>query len=268
MSVRVLLEPPETVKPPKRRRVLNAIRLALLLAGVGALGYCAYVYLDARVYETYQNWAFDQRLKGATPTVQDFIRHEYRRLLGLDSDEHAARTARNSKEPELPREPELPGEGEQPKQKPPAEPPQPNAPPAGSLIGRIDIPRLKVRAMVQEGVDDTTLRRAVGHVPGTALPGEDGNVGLAGHRDTFFRGLRNVRKNDRIVLETEKGDYEYIVDWTKIVTPRQVEVLAPSEQPALTLVTCYPFYYVGHAPKRFIVRARQVKTSPPELPGS
>ena len=137
-----------------------------------------------------------------------------------------------------------------------------------SPIGRIVIARLNVRAVVKEGVDSKTLRRAVGHVPGTALPGEDGNVALAAHRDTFFRGLRDVRKDDRITVQTADREYEYVVDSTKIVTPKDVHVLKPTGSPVLTLVTCYPFNYVGHAPKRFIVRARQIAVTPRETQGS
>ena len=146
---------------------------------------------------------------------------------------------------------------------PPAESPPPPAlklgetKPAGppGLIGRLEIPSLHLTAMVREGADAATLRRAVGHIPGTALPGRIGNVGLAGHRDTFFRALRDIRKNDAIELETDSGTYRYIVQSTKIVGPRDVRVLAPSNAASLTLVTCYPFYYVGSAPDRFIVHA-------------
>ncbi|HTM50709.1 MAG TPA: class D sortase [Bryobacteraceae bacterium] len=122
-------------------------------------------------------------------------------------------------------------------------------------VGHIEIPRLGVSVMVDEGIEENTLRKAVGHIPGTALPGEDGNVGIAGHRDTFFRPLRNIRKNDRIRLTTATAEREYRVVSTKIVPPEDVSVLDPTAEKTLTLVTCYPFYYVGAAPKRFIVRA-------------
>jgi sortase A len=112
--------------------------------------------------------------------------------------------------------------------------------------------------MVREGAGEGTLRTAVGHIPGTALPGAAGNVALAGHRDTFFRALRNIRKNDSIDVQTGHGTYRYLVESTEIVGPRDVAVLKASGGETLTLVTCYPFYYVGSAPKRFIVRAAQV----------
>ena len=131
---------------------------------------------------------------------------------------------------------------------------------AGSLIGRIEIPRLLLSVVVMEGVDKTTLRRAVGHIPGTALPGEAGNVGLAGHRDTFFRPLKDVKIKDEIQISTLKGTYKYEVESLRIVEPENVGVLARSGENVLTLVTCYPFYFVGPAPKRWIVRARQVSS--------
>ena len=135
------------------------------------------------------------------------------------------------------------------------------APPvAGSLIGRIEIPRLLLSVVVVEGVDKTSLRRAVGHIPGTALPGEAGNVGLAGHRDTFFRPLKDVKIKDEIRISTLKGSFKYEVESLRIVEPENVGVLAPSGENVLTLVTCYPFYFVGPAPQRWIVRARQVSS--------
>jgi len=126
------------------------------------------------------------------------------------------------------------------------------------LIGRIEIPRLLLSAVVVEGVDKTTLRRAVGHIPGTALPGYPGNVGLAGHRDTFFRPLKDLKIKDEVQFSTLQGNFMYEVESLKVVEPDNVGVLASSGENVLTLVTCYPFYYVGPAPKRWIVRARQV----------
>jgi sortase A len=129
---------------------------------------------------------------------------------------------------------------------------------ADGLIGRIEIPRLLVSAVVVEGVDKTTLQRAVGHIPGTALPGQAGNVGLAGHRDTFFRSLKDVKIKDEVEFSTLAGNFNYEVESLKVVDPDNVEVLAASGHNVLTLVTCYPFYFVGPAPKRWIVSARQV----------
>lgn len=128
----------------------------------------------------------------------------------------------------------------------------------GSLIGVIEIPKLGVSSVVDEGVDNKTLLIAVGHIPGTALPGHEGNVGLAGHRDTFFRQLGQLQLGDDISLTTLGGAYHYKVESTRIVKPSDKEVLDAGPQSTLTLVTCYPFHYVGPAPRRYIVVARQV----------
>jgi sortase A len=135
-----------------------------------------------------------------------------------------------------------------------------SAPAAASdgLIGRIEIPRLLLSLAVLEGIDNSTLRHAVGHIPGTALPGEPGNVGVAGHRDTFFRPLKDLKIKDEIQFSTLKGDFKYEVESLRVVEPDNVGVLAPSGENVLTIVTCYPFNYIGSAPKRWIVRARQV----------
>jgi sortase A len=127
----------------------------------------------------------------------------------------------------------------------------------GQSMGWIEIPRLGVSAIVAHGVDDRTLRRAVGHIPGTSAPGEGGNVGLAAHRDTFFRALEEVRASDRIQLVMPESVYSYRVEDVAIVRPDTTEVLEPTSASSLTLVTCYPFEYIGAAPYRYIVRARE-----------
>ncbi|HEX4135533.1 MAG TPA: class D sortase [Bryobacteraceae bacterium] len=129
---------------------------------------------------------------------------------------------------------------------------------SGSIVGRLDIKRLHVKAMVREGDSDHTLSVALGHIPGTAFPGQSGNVGIAGHRDSLFRGLKNITPNDEITFETPHANYIYRVESTEIVKPRQVDVLNPGPTRELTLVTCFPFNYVGSAPDRFIVKARLV----------
>ena len=127
-----------------------------------------------------------------------------------------------------------------------------------SLIGRIEIPRIGVRAIVKKGGDDKTLARAVGLVPGSPQPGEIGNAILAGHRDTFFRPLRNIKVNDEIRLVSPKETLEYRVKSVMIVGPEDTGVLASKDVEELTLVTCYPFRFVGTAPERFIVNAVRV----------
>jgi sortase A len=140
-------------------------------------------------------------------------------------------------------------------------PTNPLTPGPEGLIGRIDISRLGISVIVMEGTSGAILRRAAGHIPGTALPGEAGNIGISAHRDTFFRPLRNVRRDDLVTLATPSGEYRYRVLSTKIVSPSDVTVLASDGNEILTLVTCFPFYFIGPAPKRFIVRAERVVSS-------
>jgi LPXTG-site transpeptidase (sortase) family protein len=124
------------------------------------------------------------------------------------------------------------------------------------LIGRIEIPRLGLSELVIEGTGGRSLRRGVGHVPRTAFPGERGNVALAGHRDSYFARLRDVAKGDLIRLETPDGVFAYRVATILIVDPGRADLLAQTGSPRLTLVTCYPFHWVGPAPRRYVVVAR------------
>jgi len=128
----------------------------------------------------------------------------------------------------------------------------------GSLVGRLEIPRLKFKAIVLEGSDHRTLSRGIGLIPQTPEPGESGNVVLGGHRDTFFRPLRGIRAGDRIRMVTPVASYLYQVDWTAVVDPSDNSTLKATPRKSLTLVTCYPFRYIGPAPQRFIVRAHQL----------
>jgi LPXTG-site transpeptidase (sortase) family protein len=126
----------------------------------------------------------------------------------------------------------------------------------GLPLAVLRISRIGLEVPVLAGIDELTLNRAVGHIAGTALPGDDGNVAIAGHRDGFFRGLKDVEVGDRLELETLTGSATYVISDLLIVDPQDVYVLAPTQIPTVTLVTCYPFYYVGKAPRRFIVQAR------------
>ena len=130
----------------------------------------------------------------------------------------------------------------------------------GSLVGRIEIPRLSLSEIVFEGTSDRILDRGVGHLTGSASPGESGNLVLAGHRDSFFRKLRGIQDGDIVNVSSLDGEFEYIVESTAIVNPDATEVLRRSEDATLTLITCYPFRYIGSAPQRFIVRAKKVGT--------
>ena len=128
----------------------------------------------------------------------------------------------------------------------------------GDVLGRVDIPRLGISVAVLQGTSSRTLRLGAGHIEGTPLPGDIGNSGIAGHRDTFFRELKDLRENDEIQLQTPTELIHYEVDWVKVVDPDDITVLEPSPSGStLTLVTCYPFYFVGSAPNRFVVRAHK-----------
>lgn len=159
---------------------------------------------------------------------------------------------------ELERRIEASGSGSSPA--PLLRPPVPSLPRLsdGDLIGKIEIPRLRMSTVVFEGTGDNVLRIGVGHLSSSPMPGETGNVVLAAHRDSYFRALRNIRKQDVIDVVTPSGTRQYRVDSTSIVTPDRVDVLAPTPAATLTLVTCYPFDWFGHAPKRFIVRAHEL----------
>lgn len=224
-----------------QRKGLRVLEWIFLLIGLVALDCYVWVNASAVLYQSYEDWAFDQTLRGLKPTVGGFVQDETHSIFAGRDKVESAEAPKPAPNVAVP---------------PAGTPLQPPA--ANAVIGRLEIPRLKLAVMVREGAGEGTLRRAVGHIPGTALPGNIGNVGLAGHRDTFFRSLRNIRKNDTIEVETTAGTYRYLVNSTRIVTPRDVSVLKASGGETLTLVTCYPFYYVGSAPKRFIVHATQI----------
>ena len=135
----------------------------------------------------------------------------------------------------------------------------PVTPSSEPVLGILEIPRLGIETPVLEGIDDGTLRRAVGHIPGTSLPADGiGNIGIAGHRDTLFRPLKDVEQKDVILLKTLAGNHRYLVDSIRVVEPDNVTVLKNMDQRTLTLVTCYPFNFVGAAPLRFVVQAREI----------
>lgn len=215
----------------------------LLLFGVGisALGYCGYVVLDARFAQSAQSRQFDAALLAAhTASAADLSA-----LPAVTSD--LAGTT-----PLMPAFSEGAGAAK-----------SSSAIAAQNLpLGRIEIVSLGLTAMIEEGTGRQTLQRGIGHIAGTSLLGQSGNIGLAGHRDTFFRKLRNIHEGDEISLTTLAGSFVYRVDLISIVEPQDSAVLRDSGENLLTLVTCYPFSYVGPSPKRFIVRARQVPGAP------
>ncbi len=132
-------------------------------------------------------------------------------------------------------------------------------PAVGSLVGRLEIPRLGMSTVVLEGTDGDVLDLGVGHWSGSPLPGDKGIVVMAAHRDTFFRGLRNIQQHDVVAITTPRGTHRYEVESTRVVNPAETGVLAPTPEAVLTLITCYPFVYLGHAPQRFIVRAKAIE---------
>jgi sortase A len=199
-------------------RARHVTRLALLIVGIVCLGTYCESYIYRTVYQMYAGWRFDHE----DPTT-------------VRPSKRAARPAM------LPN----PDRG------------SPRSPVYGTgwVVGRISIPRLKITALVEEGVDETTLSRAVGHIPGTALPGELGNIGIAGHRDTFFQQLKDLKPHDEIDFTTHSGSYRYTVQSLTVVDPSDVGVLESKGGKFLTIVTCFPFHYIGNAPRRFIVHA-------------
>jgi sortase A len=128
----------------------------------------------------------------------------------------------------------------------------------GQSWGRLESAERGLSAPLIEGIEARALRHAVGHVPGTAFPGEPGNVVLAGHRDMHFRPLREMKADDVIQLTTPDGTFDYRVVGLEVVGPQDTEVMAPTRGPQLTLITCYPFQYIGPAPYRYVVRAEPV----------
>ena len=151
--------------------------------------------------------------------------------------------------------PALPGD---PGPASPADAPPPPSLAVPGALGELSVPRLGLSWAVAEGVAAGTLRRAPGWIPGTARPGSPGNVGIAGHRDRHFRRLEEVAVGDELVLGTPAGPRRYRVDWVRVVSPGETGVLAPTGADSLTLVTCFPFRWVGPAPERFVVRATAI----------
>jgi sortase A len=129
------------------------------------------------------------------------------------------------------------------------------------VLGRIEIPRLGISALIAEGTEPRQLDQAVGHIASSAFPGQEGNCALAGHRDSFLRGLGKVREKDLIRIDTPRDTYTYQVEWGSVVKPEQVDVLDRTREPSLTLVTCYPFQVIGPAPERFVVRAKLIEST-------
>lgn len=214
-------------------RALAGLAIAGLLIWLGA-------WVHAFVYEIYDRWQLEQMLRGTPVSTVRFVAGCLAARLGINSP--ADQAGDRSKGAALATS-SLPVD-------------QPVLP--GSPIGRLEIPSLNLSATVLEGTTEWVLNRALGHIEGTAFPGRGGNIGIAGHRDRLFRGLKNISNGDQVVLITPQGTFRYEVRGIQIVKPNDTYVLSPTSWPTLTLVTCYPFRFAGHAPQRFIVKAELV----------
>jgi sortase A len=204
-------------------KVLHGSERLLLAAGL----VCVLVYVCTRIYATamYQAglWSFSQ-LKSGSPTVK-YEEHRHAVDLSLWGEKRikAYKHALASR--------------------------------MGAPLAVLSIPRLRLEVPVFEGTDELTLNRGAGRIVGTAQLEERGNIGIAAHRDGFFRSLKDVRPGDRVELAQLRHKFVYTVNNVSVVDPSDVTVLQARPQPSLTLVTCYPFYFIGDAPQRYIVRA-------------
>jgi sortase A len=207
-----------------------------LLLGVGFVmfAYAGGMVMYAELYQRYQSWKFEHQIGALDPT-------------NAAADERAPMQARREAQARQ----RAASEGLT-MEKAVAEPVDLSE---GDVIGKLEIPQIEISVMVLQGVTEETLHVGAGHVPGTPLPGADGNSAIAAHRDTFFRKLKRIRAGDRIQFLTVRGTSQYVVDSTEIVEPAATQVMESRGRPELTLISCYPFDFVGSAPHRFIVHA-------------
>lgn len=235
--------------PRRRSRFTRSLEVALLVLGLAGVAAWLVSVEIASLAQSWDNFVFERQSRGEAATVSEFVKEQNRQMV-----EKVRSWVGSPASPAAAPKPPVVAETR------PS--PAPRIPEMNELIGRLSIPRLNLLTTVREGTGDKTLALATGHIRGTTFPGQNGNVGVAGHRDTFFRGLSGIKVKDMIEFETMDAKYVYQVDSTSIVKPDNVGVLKAGKFPELTLVTCYPFNYVGSAPERFIVKARQVSQSP------
>jgi sortase A len=226
-----------------RLKGLMLLERTLLVVGVVLVGVYGTASVHSSFFRTFDLWAFDQQMLGRPATMAGYLAH----VVHVPSFEDGSLLVNEPPDQEewSPERIRAYEETEQAKGRTP-------------LLGRLEIPSLDLKVMVHDGTDPWSLNRAVGRIEGTSKPGEPGNLGIAGHRDGFFRSLRHLTPGESITLTTLEGRYEYKVDDIEIVAPDEIEVLEDGSRPSLTLVTCYPFYYVGSAPQRYIVKAELV----------
>ncbi len=205
--------------------VLRVVQRLLIGVGLVTLAYVGGTAAYSAIYQRYQSWQFEQaRVSASTRSLEPEVAMD--KVLKAPDHDSVEETA------DLRR---------------------------GDLVGRLEIERIGISVMVFHGVEENTLIAGAGHVPGTPLPGAAGNAVIAAHRDTFFRQLKEILPGDSIQVSTIRRTYEYVVDSTEIVEPEDVRVMESGAGPELTLITCFPFYFVGAAPRRFIVHARPVE---------
>jgi sortase A len=236
------------------RKVVEGLQVVLVIAGVLSLTLFAWLQFERLHYNT----AYLQEFDRASAALRRDAASEQSQLLGSSS---LPRT-QLSPEPQS----SLPSTDVSPEPLPVLARGE-NHVAMGDMriLGRLQVPRLGLEVAVLAGLDRRTLRRGAGWIPGTARPGEQGNVGIAAHRDTFFQPLREIHGGDRIELETLAGRQSYVVRSVYVVDPGVTAVLASSAQPTLTLVTCFPFDYAGPAPRRYIVQAVADGAAAPDL---
>jgi sortase A len=206
-------------------RILCSLQRVLFALGVALLSFCAAAFIEGYVYSHMTVSSFQHQSTAQRLIVTNARRNAWRPDFSL-WDQQRIRDYERS----------LPEHSDQPE-----------------AVLRID--KIHLVVPVLNGTDDLTLNRGVGRIIGTAHVGAPGNLGIAGHRDGFFRGLKDLNVGDTVQLETKEGAQVYAIDWVKIVTPDDVGVLKSTGAPSLTLVTCYPFYFIGSAPQRYVVHA-------------
>jgi len=253
-------------KARSRRPWARRLEVLLWLAGALALAWVGWGYLDARLYQQRQERLLEEALAspaldaGAAADAQDGAAGEGDPV-GIPASELAG-NAPGTAAGAVSLQRGLPGDNPRLARTAATRDASTSASTRPSLdaLGRIVVPRLGLEVMVADGIDARTLRRAAGHIPGTSRLGSGGNVGIAGHRDSWFRPLKDVRAGDEVVVTTPGAISRYRVEWAEVTTPDDASSLRRTSYSALTLVTCYPFYYVGTAPDRFVVRARLVES--------
>jgi len=248
----------------RKSKWLKRLQLLLAVSGILALLFYVGAQLYSSAYQAYAAYAFEVQLQGREPSLKGFCAHLLHRSEPANEPVYSKKLVRGD---ELLRTmiyaPEIASRSNGWSAARLRAYERAAAPSSGDILGRLEIPSLNLSVMLLEGTGAWTLNRAVGHIEGTALPGQPGNLGVAGHRDGFFRCLKNITQNATVTLTTLKGRFYYRVNSVRIVKPKDVKILTSTGKPILTLVTCYPFYYVGNAPKRYVVTAEMIKAESP-----